>query len=242
MLILALDSTALSASVALCEDERLLAEFTIHTGHTHSETLLPMVEAALAITGKKTTDIDLFACTAGPGSFTGVRIGAATIKGLAFGRDVPCIGVSTLESLAYNALPLTGIFVPAMNARREQVYEATFLSDGQSLTRLTEDRALAIAELGEELLNCHPDMPIYLMGDGAKLVYDALADTLGERLHMMPERLLHQSGYNTAQVALRLYRSGVRTTDAELTPVYLRLSQAERIRMEKMAAEKDNCK
>ena len=85
-------------------------------------------------------------------------------------------------------------------------------------------------------------MPIYLMGDGAKLVYDALADTLGERLHMMPERLLHQSGYNTAQVALRLYRSGVRTTDAELTPVYLRLSQAERVRMEKIAAEKGNCK
>ncbi len=242
MLILALDSTALSASVALCDDEHLLAEFTIHTGHTHSETLLPMVEAALAVTGRKTSDIELFACTAGPGSFTGVRIGTATIKGLAFGRDIPCIGISTLESLACNAIPLHAVLVPSMNARREQVYEATFLSDGQNLTRLTEDRALAIAELGKELANCHPEKPIYLMGDGAKLVYDALADTLGDRLRMLPERLLHQSGYNTAQIALRLYRSGTRTTDTELTPVYLRLSQAERVRMEKMAAESDSRK
>ena len=238
MLILALDSTATSGSVALCEDETLLAEFTVNTGNTHSETLLPMVEAALAVTGRTVDDIDLFACTAGPGSFTGVRIGAATIKGLAFGRGKPCVGVSTLASLALNASAEVGLICPAMNARREQVYNALFSSDGQAVSRLCPDRALAIAELGEELATLHPELPIYLVGDGAHLVYDALAGTLGARLRLMPERLIHQSGYNTAKEALSLYRAGTYSTDAELSPVYLRPSQAERMRMEKLNGQK----
>lgn len=236
MLILALDSTALVASVAICEDERLLAEFTVNTGHTHSETLLPMVEAALKVAGKDVRDIDLFVCTAGPGSFTGVRIGAATIKGLAFGQGKPCIGVSTPESLAYNGYGLDGLLCPVMNARREQVYEATFRSFANRTApmRLCDDRALAIVDLGAELKEQFPELPIYLMGDGAQLVLDALKDTLGERLRMLPERLIHQSGYSTAMVGLALWREGVRTTDAELSPVYLRPSQAERMRMEKL--------
>ncbi len=237
MLILALDSTALAASVALDLDGHLLAEFTINTGHTHSETLLPMVESVLSITGKTVDDIDLFACTAGPGSFTGVRIGAATVKGLAFGKGKPCIGVSTLEVLAHNALPTNGILCPAMNARRQQIYNALFETSGNALTRLCDDRALAITELGDELNTQYPDRPVYLMGDGAILVYDALVDTLGDRLHVLPERLLHQSGFYTAEVARRLLASGVCTTDAELSPVYLRPSQAERVRAEKLAAE-----
>ena len=237
MLILALDSTAQVGSVALCEDEKLIAEYTINTGHTHSETLLPMVESVLKIAGYTVDDVDLFVCTAGPGSFTGVRIGAATVKGIAFGKDRPCIGVSTLEALALNGVVLNGILCPSMNARRQQVYNALFASDGTSLTRLCEDRALAITELGEELATKCPDLPVYLMGDGAKLVYDALSESLGERLVMLPERLIHQSGYNTAMAGLRLYRDGVRTTDFELAPVYLRPSQAERMRMEKLNNE-----
>ena len=237
MLILALDSTAQVGSAALCEDEKLIAEYTINTGHTHSETLLPMVESVLKIAGYTVDDVDLFVCTAGPGSFTGVRIGASTIKGMAFGKDRPCIGVSTLEALALNGVALDGILCPAMNARRQQVYNALFASDGTSLTRLCEDRALAITELGEELATKCPDLPVYLMGDGAKLVYDALSESLGERLVMLPERLIHQSGYNTAMAGLRLYREGVRTTDFELAPIYLRPSQAERMRMEKLNNE-----
>ncbi len=235
MRILALDSTALAASVALCDGETLIVEFTVNTGHTHSETLLPMVEAALKIAGATVDDIDLFACTAGPGSFTGVRIGAATVKGLAFGKGKPCIGVSTLESLALNGAAMEGILCPAMNARRSQVYNALFASDGGTLTRLCEDRALAIDELLVELAEHYPDRPVYLMGDGAKLVYDASEDQLGGRLRLLPERLIHQSGYNTAQAALRLWSDGVRTTDAELSPVYLRPSQAERMRAERLA-------
>ncbi len=236
MQILALDSTALTASVALCDDTKLIAEYTINTGHTHSETLLPMVEALLLITGHTVDEIDLFACTAGPGSFTGVRIGAATIKGLAFGKNKPCIGVSTLESLALNGNMMHGILCPCMNARREQVYNALFSSENQQITRLCDDRALAISELGQELADLYANKPVYLMGDGAGITYDALAPLLGSRLCTLPERLIHQSGYQTAQVALRLFRAGVVTTDAELTPVYLRPSQAERNRLEKLKA------
>ncbi len=233
MLILALDSTALSASVALCNDRRLIAEFTINTGHTHSETLLPMVESALAITGHTIRDVDLFACTSGPGSFTGVRIGAATIKGLAFGKNKPCIGVSTLEVLARNGEALEGILCPAMNARREQVYNALFSSDGRTMVRLCEDRPLSMIALGQELAT--HDRPIYLMGDGAELVFGALSNTLGDRLCLLPERLLHQSGYHTAMAALESFENGVTGTDAELAPIYLRPSQAERVRAEKLA-------
>ena len=237
MLILALDSTAQVGSVALCQDETLIAEYTINTGNTHSETLLPMVESVLKIAGYTVDDVELFVCTAGPGSFTGVRIGASTIKGMAFGKGKPCVGVSTLEALAINGIALDGILCPSMNARRQQVYNALFDEDGTSLSRLCEDRALAITELGEELMQKYPDRPVYLMGDGAKLVYDALRDTIGARLILLPERLIHQSGYNTALAGLRLYREGVRTTDAELTPVYLRPSQAERMRNEKLKNE-----
>ena len=237
MLILALDSTAQVGSVALCQDETLIAEYTINTGNTHSETLLPMVESVLKIAGHTVNDVDLFVCTAGPGSFTGVRIGASTIKGMAFGKNKPCIGVSTLEALALNGVILDGILCPAMNARRQQVYNALFACDSTTLYRLCEDRALAITELGEELMQKYPDRPVYLMGDGAKLVYDALSETMGERLILLPERMIHQSGYNTAMAGLRLYRDGVATTDAELAPVYLRPSQAERMRMEKLKSE-----
>ena len=124
MLILALDSTAVVGSVALCRDEKVIASFTVKNGNTHSETLLPMVEAVLRSANVRACDVDLFACSTGPGSFTGVRIGTATVKGLAFGRDVCCLGVSTLEALAENAVPTDALICPVMNARRGQVYNA----------------------------------------------------------------------------------------------------------------------
>ena len=234
MLILALDSTALCASVALCRDEQLLAEYTVNTGHTHSETLLPMVESVLKTCGVGIGEIDLFACTAGPGSFTGVRIGAATIKGLAFGKDKPCIGVSTLDALADNTAFLDGILCPTMNARRSQVYTALFSAENSAVTRLCPDRAISIAELAEEVARLDPQRPVYLTGDGAELTYDVFraVDGLSGRTHLLPHRLQNQSGYHTAQVARRLYDSGARTTDAALVPTYLRPSQAERMREE----------
>ena len=242
MLILALDSTAQVGSVALCEDEKLIAEYTLNTGHTHSETLLPTVEFLLKSCGVTVDDIDLFACTAGPGSFTGVRIGAATVKGLAFGKGKPCVGVSTLEALATNARAFEGIICPCMNARRQQVYNALFESKDGKLTRLCEDRALAIEDLLKEVSEYAPEKRIYLVGDGAELVMDF--DEFGEQfpvldgcMILLGERLRNQSGYSVALVALEAYRNGNVCTDAELAPVYLRPSQAERMRMEKMKNE-----
>ena len=124
-----------------------------------------------------------------------------------------------------------------MNARRAQVYNALFAYKDGQMERLCADRALAISELGTELADKYPDVPVYLSGDGATLVYDALSAELGERLCLLPERLIHQSGYHTAQCGLKRWREGVRTTDAELTPVYLRPSQAERMRMEKLGED-----
>ena len=243
MLILALDSTAQVGSVALCEgDGHLLAECTLNTGNTHSETLLPTVEFLLKSCGVTVDDVDLFACTAGPGSFTGVRIGAATVKGIAFGKGKPCVGVSTLEALATNARAFDGIICPCMNARRQQVYNALFACKDGKLTRLCEDRALAIEELLGEVSTYANEQRIYLVGDGAELVMDF--DETGDRfpapdgsLILLEERLRNQSGYSVALVALEAYRNGETCTDAELVPVYLRPSQAERMRMEKLKNE-----
>ncbi len=228
MKILSLDSSAIVASVALCEDGKLLAEYTINNGNTHSETLLPMVESVLRLWGLKADDVDLFACSAGPGSFTGVRIGAATVKGLAFGRGRPCVGVSTLEAIAENLSLHRGLICPVMNARRQQVYCALFRSDGETLTRLLPDSALSIAEL-DELLAAYGEEVVFC-GDGYDVTLPALTKT---RPIPTPERLRHQSAYSVAQVALRHYLAGDAVTDTALAVTYLRPSQAERTRMER---------
>ena len=225
MKILALDSTATTASVALCEDSSLIAFTTLNAGLTHSEALLPLVEQLLQRAHLTPADIDIFAASQGPGSFTGVRIGAATIKGLAFGRGKPCIGVSTLEALAYNLACCDGIICPVMNARRDQVYNALFKAQDGIITRLCEDRAISVGELCEQLKGYSE--PVYICGDGASLMRDFPS-------HPVPDFLLWQNGYSVAQCALKLYNEGVRTTDIELAPTYLRLPQAERERLEKL--------
>ena len=228
MKILALDSTAQVATVALCEDEKLLGEYTVNNGNTHSETLLPMVESLLKLFDMDIKEIDLFAASEGPGSFTGVRIGAATLKGLAFNTQKPCIGVSTLEALAYNLKGFDGILCPVMNARRKQVYTAIFSQSGNTVERLLPDSAIAIAELDELLVSY--DRPIYLSGDG----YDiTLSNLQAVKPLSTPERLRHQSAYSVAQVAYQKYLDGDRTTDAQMAPSYLRPCQAERERAER---------
>lgn len=236
MKILAIDSTAATASVAVCDDDKLLSLWTHNNGLTHSESLLPMVESLLKYCGLTVDDIELFAVSAGPGSFTGVRIGAATVKGLAYGRNIPCIGVSTLDALAYNLVCCEGIICPAMNARRDQVYTAIFESDGKALTRITPDSAISISEL-EELLGKYSDKKIFFCGDGYSLVRKNIK---GENIQNTPEHLVWQNAYSVAECAKALYDNGVRTTDRELMPTYLRMPQAERERLEKLKNENTN--
>ncbi len=224
MKILALDSTAIVASVALCEDETKLAEITLENGNTHSETLLPMVEFILKQFDLTPDDIDLFAASAGPGSFTGVRIGAATVKGLAFDTNKPCVGVSTLEALAQNLAHMNGLICPVMNARRKQVYTALFRAENGRLERLLPDSAIAITELDEHLLSY--DEPVRLVGDG----YEITEELLTHPILPVPMHLRRQSTYSVAQIARTMHLAGKSGTDMELAPTYLRLSQAERER------------
>lgn len=228
MLILALESSAKAASVALMEDESLIAQYSQCCGLTHSRTLLPMVEDMLKNTEKKIADVDLIAVAHGPGSFTGIRIGVSTVKGLAWVSDKKCVGVSTLEAMAWHGVSAGGLICPVMDARRSQVYNALFETDGDGRpVRLTEDRAVSLAELAGELKDyeCAP----LLVGDGAKLTYDYLTNE-GIACRMAPANLLYQSAWGVGMAALGKEAGGA----DDLLPVYLRLSQAERERQERL--------
>ncbi len=237
MKILAFDSTAKAASAAVCEDEKLLALYNIDNGLTQSELLLPMIENLLASLKLDYSDIEVFATSVGPGSFTGVRIGVALLKGLAFGRDAACIGISTLEALAENAKGLSGLIVPVMDARRNEFYNAVFRAEDGELKRLTPDRAISADELAKELIGYGEE--IHLTGDG----YDVAVKLLSERgvtLSETPMLLRNENAYSIATLALKKYKNGEVTSDSEIMPTYLRLPQAERERLErlKIAGEK----
>ena len=231
MLILALDSTATVATAAICDNETVLAAETVSCGLKHSETLLPLIEKLLGVAEKKVADIDLFSCTVGPGSFTGVRIGAATIKGLAFGGK-KCVGVSTLEALAYNLRGYQGIISPVMDARRGQLYNALFRFEGDTLIRLTPDRVIMIDELENELAVMQED--VYLCGDGYSLVKQTIS--LGN-IAETPQDKIYQTAVSVAQLALCEYQKGNFVSDLELRPTYLRAPQAERERNERLKLE-----
>ena len=228
MNILALESSATACSAALCRDGELLAQSFQCSGLTHSRTLLPMVNDLLKNCGQTLEQVDVIA---GPGSFTGLRIGVATAKGLAWARETPCAPCSTLESMAWPLAHLEGrLIVCAMDARRAQVYNALFLARGEGLERLTPDRAISLAELGEELKN-FPEMKI-VVGDGARLCYNTLREEV-PGLTLAPVHLRMQSAWGVARAAEELIRAGALVSGAELAPVYHRLSQAERERLER---------
>lgn len=236
MKILAFDSTARVASVAVCEDERLLAQYNIDNGLTQSELLLPMAEDMLRSLKLTVGDIGLFAVTAGPGSFTGVRIGTAIVKGLAFGRNIPCSAVSTLEALAENLRGVCGIVVPVMDARRSQVYTAIFTSDAEGLTRATPDEAISTDELAARLKK-YDGKAIYLVGDGYEVAKRAL-EAKGVHTENTPPLLVNENAYSVARIAYREYMRGEYVTDADVLPTYLRVPQAERERLERLKEEK----
>ena len=233
MLILAFESTAKAASAALVRDGKLVSQYSQCSGLTHSRTLLPMGEDMLKNAELTLGDVDLIAVAHGPGSFTGVRIGVSMVKGLAWAADKPCVGVSTLEAMAWHGLAAGGLICPVMDARRSQVYNALFRVEDGRPVRLTEDRPIALTELAEEL-RAYKER-VFLVGDGAELSFRTLS-ALGLPCDLAPENLRMQSAWGVAMAAMDKEPGSADS----LLPVYLRLSQAERERQERLDREKES--
>lgn len=232
MLILGLESSAKAASAALCRDGELIGQYSQCSGLTHSRTLLPMVEDLLKNTETRLSDVDAIAVARGPGSFTGIRIGVAAVKGLCWGAQKPAIGVSTLAAMAWNGVAAGegALVCCCMDARRQQVYNALFeIRDGKP-ARLVPDRAVSIEELAAGLEKC--EKGVFLVGDGARLCYNRLGE-LGINCVLAPEPLIQQSAYGVCRAA----ESEKAAPASELLPVYLRLSQAERERQARLLRE-----
>lgn len=230
MIILALDSTAKAAAAALLCDGKLIAKDMHDDGNTHSSTLLPMIERLLFENSLSVDDVDLFAATAGPGSFTGVRIGAATLKGLAFGRNKPCVSASALEALAYNMRDTDGCVCALMDARRGQFYTATFEICGGEVKRITPDEAKSGEDIAASLEKYEK---VWLVGDGAEVANPFFADNAC----LAPSDRLLADGESVGLLAYKLYQNGECVSDSEFAPTYLRLPQAERERLEKLNQE-----
>ena len=229
MLLLAFETSAKAAGAALFDEHKLLAECYQNTGMTHSQTLLVMAEDLLKQIGKTAADVTAVAVAAGPGSFTGVRIGVAAAKGFAWAKELPCYGVSTLEAMALSLGIFEGTVCACMDARRAQVYNGLFSVKNGEISRISEDRAISIADLSAELQNIQG--PIYLVGDGAELVKRTLTDL--PNLILPAEHRRHQRATGVGLAALKQIAAGMDADPNALTPNYLRLSQAERERMER---------
>ena len=230
MKILALDTTANTSSACVLENEKLLGIYTVNTKNTHSETLLPMIKHLFETLNITNEDIDAYAVSNGPGSFTGVRIGVSTIKGLAFDTKKPCVEVSTVEALAENLDGFDGIVCPIMNARRGQVYTGAFLNK----SRILDDCCMMLDDL-IPLLEKYNEK-IYFTGDGYCLVLDKEI----KNKMSTPEPLRYQNAYSVGKIAYNKLQDGITVSDSELRVEYLRKPQAEREREEKL--EKENNK
>lgn len=215
-MLLSFDSSAVTASAALTDGERVIKSEFVNAGLTHSETLLPMIKRVMQ--GYSFSALDGIAVTAGPGSFTGVRIGIATAKGLAFKDNISCIGVSTLEAIAYNFTDENAVVCAVMDARRMQFYNALFSVENKKVTRLCDDRAISIDDLKKEL-SCYER--VILAGDGAELCYNNI-DL--ENVVLADEEQRYQNGIGVSKAA----ENKEKISASQLMPVYLRPSQAER--------------
>ena len=237
MKLLSLETSAVAASCCVTDGDKILSQAAVNAGLTHSRTLMPMVEAVLSSADLTAADVEAVAVAVGPGSFTGIRIGVATAKGLAFPADLPCVAVSTLEAMAYrlSGLPLSGRVCAVMDARCKQVYTATFLIENGALTRETPDEAIAIDDLFSRLKEA--DSPVYLIGDGAAMCYELGKDVLPQ-LTRLPAQLQMQDATGVAAVAARELAVGNTVKSEQLLPTYLRLPQAERELKAKQEAAK----
>lgn len=234
MKILSLDSSATCASASIYDtvDNKLVGEFFINTKLTHSQTLVPMIDALLKSTNTAVEDIDYYAVNTGPGSFTGIRIGVSVVKGMATALDKPCVSISTLESMAYNFIDADDIVICAcMDARRNQVYNALFSINVGTVSRMCQDRAISVELLIDELAVL--DKKVVLVGDGASLCYNSIIKNKISDVFLATESKRYQTASSVALCALNSIDKNDVLNASALMPTYLRPSQAERERLKK---------
>lgn len=236
MKILALDSSGLVASVAIAEDDNLLAEYTVNYKKTHSQTLLPMLDEISTMIELDLDTIDAVAVAAGPGSFTGLRIGSATAKGLGLALNKPLIGIPTVEGLAYNLYDVPGIICPIMDARRKQVYTGIYKFENHEMLTVEDQMAIGVEELIEKL-NAQKCQVIFL-GDGVSVYKEIIEEKLEVPYTFAPLHMSKQRAGAIAALGMKYYKSGKIQNATEHQPDYLRVSQAERERAEREAKRK----
>lgn len=235
MMILGMEASAKVAGAALYRDGQIVTEQMRNGTLTHSETLMPMIEAVIRDAGAVPEDLDAIALTNGPGSFTGLRIGAATAKGLALALQIPVVPVPTLYALAMNLWGTDDLIVPMMDARRHQVYAGIYEpQDGEMSLILPED-TYAPAALAEEIRKS--GRRAVLTGDGAVVYYDAVRELLGDQVKLAPAHLLHARAATVAAIGAEWYAAGRAVSGSGLEIHYLRKPQAEREREERLAEQ-----
>lgn len=231
MNILAIDSSGLVASIAIFRNDTLAGEYTINYKKTHSQTLLPMLDEVVKMIDFDLQSVDAIAVAAGPGSFTGLRIGSATAKGLGLALKKPVISISTIEGLAFNLYYVNGLICPIMDARRNQVYTGIYRYEGNEMVTVMEPCAVSIEELIEKLRSLNDE--VVFTGDGIPVFQEKLCDTLGDKCSFAPAHMARQRAGAIACLGAKYYNEGNIESAAEHKPVYLRLSQAERELQEK---------
>lgn len=232
MKILGIDSSGLVASAAIADEKNIIAEFTVNNKQTHSQTLLPMIEKVVDISGIELEQIDAIAIAAGPGSFTGLRIGSATAKGIGLALKKPVVSVPTLEGLAYRVSVFDGIICPIMDARRNQVYTGIYKMDKGNLVCLSEQKAVDIHEIMEELEKY--DEKVIFLGDGVEVQRETIEKEFKKEYCFAPIHLSKQSAAAVAVLGDIYFNQGKAEDAAEHKPIYLRKSQAEREREERL--------
>ena len=234
MKVLAIESSAKVASVALLEDETLIAEYSVNNKLTHSQTLMPMLQSAMEAAQWTMGDVDIIGVANGPGSFTGLRIGCGMAKGLAFSADIPVAAVSTLEAMAFSLYGCTDVICPMMDARRHQVYTGLYTFEKDELITLVPPAALSLEEVCS--LISKEGRNAVVMGDGVSVYFEELSKQLGRLVRRAPAHVLLQRAASVGALALRYAAKGMTISAAALAPEYLRLPQAERERLRMEAA------
>ena len=240
MIILALDSSGLVASVAIASEDALLAEYTVNFKKTHSQTLLPMLDEIVRMVDLDLSEVDAIAISSGPGSFTGLRIGSATAKGLGLALDKPIISVPTVDSLAYNVYGTNKLICPIMDARRNQVYTGLYEFVNDKLVVISPQKAVGIDEIIDEIESIGKD--VIFLGDGVPIHRDRISENIKVGYSFAPLHMNRQRAGAVAALGLEYYKENRVETAAEHQPVYLRVSQAEREKAEREKAESDMSK